>query len=53
LYAIRMTCDRLSRRYPRRGLFFLTSPLSCFTVIAQPGFSSSSQCSAVPSCLSS
>lgn len=53
LYAIRMSCDYYSRRYPRRGLFSLAFPSPCLTIIAQPGFSSLSQHSAVPSCSSS
>lgn len=50
LYAIRMTCDHLSKRYPRRGLLYL-APLSplCLTFIAQPECFSSSQHSVVPS----
>jgi MFS superfamily sulfate permease-like transporter len=50
LYAIRMTCDYLSRRYPRRGLFSLTSPplVPCLTAATQPGRFSSSRHSAVP-----
>ena len=51
LYAIRITCDRLTRRYPRRGSScHASSPAVAHSVVpSQPGCFSSSRHSAVPS----
>jgi solute carrier family 26 (sodium-independent sulfate anion transporter), member 11 len=47
LYAIRIGCDRLSRHYPRRGLFSQLLLDLHLILTAQPAFFSSSQCSKV------